>query len=591
MLIKHSIIAIFKEFLHKYPKYFILLFSLLVIEGIIAVSTILAIIPFTDFLLDSSLSSPSNITLFVVDIFNYIELPITFWAFGLFFVGFNFLNSVFKVVVRYAILRMKYTILRGIIKHTLGVFFRARWEFFSGSDKGKLLNTLNKELNIIGDTLGHIATQFAQIIQFAIYISVPLWIDSSMTLIALLIAFLFALPFLTLNKYSYQLGKANTETANIALGILNEMLQMARIILGFGRQDNSKLRYLRAFDNHIDVTIKSQTLAIAVSSFFVPLGTLGVVIALGISMEEQTPISELTAVVWSLLSALPIISSLLQTNISINNFIPSYEQLISLRNRAKSLEEIEGIKVFKSFQKDIILKNVYFSYPCRENIINGVSISIKKGSMTALIGESGSGKSTLADLVLGLQIPNTGEILVDDISLSRYKPNSFRQKVGYVSQDPILFHSSIRDNLLWSCESAKESELWNALNMANSKDFIAQLPQGIDTIVGDRGVLLSGGQRQRIALARALLRKPELLILDEATSALDSESEELIQRSIESLPHGMTILIIAHRLATIKKANQVYILKNGLVIEEGVFSDLSIDTDSELYRMLKKQIK
>ena len=160
-----------------------------------------------------------------------------------------------------------------------------------------------------------------------------------------------------------------------------------------------------------------------------------------------------------------------------------------------------------------------------------------------------------------------------------------------MSQDPILFHSSIRDNLLWSCESAKESELWNALNMANSKDFIAQLPQGIDTIVGDRGVLLSGGQRQRIALARALLRKPELLILDEATSALDSESEELIQRSIESLPHGMTILIIAHRLATIKKANQVYILKNGLVIEEGVFSDLSIDTDSELYRMLKKQIK
>jgi ATP-binding cassette subfamily B protein len=293
--------------------------------------------------------------------------------------------------------------------------------------------------------------------------------------------------------------------------------------------------------------------------------------------------------VWSLLSALPILATLLETNISISNFIPSYEQLITLRNQADELKEVEGNKQFKSLKQEVTLRNVDFSYPSRENIINGVNLSIKRGSMTALVGESGSGKSTIIDLVLGLQIPSAGDVLIDNEPLSNYNQNNFRQKVGYVPQDPILFHSSIRDNLLWSLESSEDYELWNALRMANAEKFVTQLPQGIDTIVGDRGVLLSGGQRQRIALARALLRKPELLILDEATSALDTESEALIQQSIEELVHSMTILVVAHRLSTIRKANQVYVMQNGNIIEEGSFLELRKDSSSVLYSMLQKQ--
>jgi len=585
----HSIIKIFQEFLHRYPKYFASLFLLLILEGLIAASTILAIVPFTDFLLDPSLENPSHITLFVLEVFYYIGVHVNFWAFGLFFVGFNMLNGALKAVIRFAILKIKYAILRGLFGHTLGVFFKSRWEFFSGSDKGKLLNTLNKELNIIGDTLGHIATQFAQIIQLIIYLSVPLWLNASMTLIAVLLAILFGLPFLWLKNLSYRLGKENTVTANIALGTLSEILQSARIILGFGRQENARLLYLSAFDNHINVTIKSQTLTAAAPAFYAPLGILGIVIALGISLQQQVLISELTAVVWSLLSALPILATLLETNISISNFIPSYEQLITLRNQANELKEVEGNRQFTSLKQEVMLRNVDFSYPSRENIINGVNLSIKKGSMTALAGESGSGKSTIIDLVLGLQIPSAGDVLIDNEPLSNYNQNNFRQKVGYVPQDSILFHSSIRDNLLWSLESAEDYELWNALRMANAEKFVTQLPQGIDTIVGDRGVLLSGGQRQRIALARALLRKPELLILDEATSALDTESEALIQQSIEELVHSMTILVVAHRLSTIRKANQVYVMQNGNILEEGSFIELSKDSSSVLYSMLQKQ--
>ena len=209
--------------------------------------------------------------------------------------------------------------------------------------------------------------------------------------------------------------------------------------------------------------------------------------------------------------------------------------------------------------------------------------------MTALVGESGSGKSTITDLVLGLQIPDQGQVLIDGVPLNEWQQNSFRARVGYVPQDPQLFHSSIRDNLLWSFALASESDLWNALQLANAAAFVNSLPQGIDTIVGDRGIRLSGGQRQRIALARALLRKPELLILDEATSSLDSESEFLIQQSIEQVVQDTTILVVAHRLSTLAKADQVYVLSHGRILEEGSFTALSAKSGGMLNSMLAAQ--
>ena len=585
----HKIIKIFQEFLTSHPRHFVLLFLLLVIEGLIAAATVLTMVPFADFLLDPTLESPSRVTSYVLTIFTHFGVPVSFWAFGLFFVGFNLLNGSLKVAIRYAILRIKYVILRGLFNDTLEIFFSARWGFFSEENHGKLLNTLNHELGIIGDTVGHIATQFAQIIQLCIYLSIPLWLNASMTIIALILVVSFGLPFLRLNRLSYKLGKANTVTSNIALGILSEILQSARIILGFGQQNNARSRYLRAFDDHINVSIKSQTLSTAVPLFFAPLGMLAAVIALGITVEQQNPISELAAVMWSLLSALPILATLLQTNISINNFLPSYEQLLLLRNSADKYKEIEGDKKFEKMEKGIEFRDVYFSYPLREGTITGFNMYIPKGGMLALVGESGSGKSTITDLVLGLQIPSSGEIFIDDIPLAGYKQNSFRQKVGYVPQEAILFHSSIRENLLWSSSSSDENELWNALRMANAEQFVKKLPNGIDTIVGDRGVRMSGGQRQRIALARALLRKPDLLILDEATSALDTESEIMIQDSIEKLAGSMTVLIVVHRLSTVKKADRIYVMKDGAVVESDSYGNLSVVSGGIFYNMLLKQ--
>ena len=584
-----SIVAIFSEFITRYPKQFGFLFFLLVIEGTIAAMSVLAIVPMADFLLDPSLSNPSRVTQVVLIVFSGMKIMPSIWLFGFLFVGFNLLKGVLTVTVRYAILLIKYDVLQGIFGDTLQTFFKARWKFFSGEDLGRLLNTLNREINTIGDTLGHLATLLAQIVQLAIYLAVPIWLNARMTLTTLGLAVLLGMPFMLLHRTSYRLGVSNTETANVAMGVLSEILSAARLILGFGRQNQARQRYLMALDKHVRVTLRSQVLATAVPNFFYPLAILAVVIAMGLAIQQQTRISELAAVMWSLLASIPIITALLQGNISISNFLPSYGQLIFLRERAVEEAEIEGSRVFTRLEHGVALKNLNFTYPGRIQTLTDVNLHICKGKMTALVGESGSGKSTVTDLVLGLQVPERGEVLIDGVPLGDWKQNSFRERVGYVPQDPLLFHSSIRDNLLWSFEQVKEDDLWEALHLANADGFVKTLPQGIDTIVGDRGVRLSGGQRQRIALARALLRKPELLILDEATSALDSESELLIQQSIEQVANETTILIVAHRLSTIAKADQVYVLQQGRVVEEGPFKELSAKPGSILSSMIAAQ--
>jgi ABC-type multidrug transport system fused ATPase/permease subunit len=194
--------------------------------------------------------------------------------------------------------------------------------------------------------------------------------------------------------------------------------------------------------------------------------------------------------------------------------------------------------------------------------------------MIALVGRSGAGKTTLVDVLMGFYEPTSGAVLVDGVPLQDLDINSWRGHIGFVPQDAFLFNMSLRENLLWSKTDATEEQLRQACLQANAIEFIEKLPQGYDTLVGERGVRLSGGQRQRIALARALLRQPEVLILDEATSALDSHSERMIQESIEKISQHTTIVVIAHRLSTIQKADCIYVLDEGRVVESGSFGEL-----------------
>jgi subfamily B ATP-binding cassette protein MsbA len=229
---------------------------------------------------------------------------------------------------------------------------------------------------------------------------------------------------------------------------------------------------------------------------------------------------------------------------------------------------------FSGLKRAINLVSVDFGYEPQNLVLHDISLTIERGKMTALVGGSGAGKSTLADLIPRFYDPTRGTILIDGVDLKTYEIKSLRQKLAVVSQDTFIFNANVRDNIAYALEGVEEADIVEAARQAYALEFIQQLPEGFNTQLGDRGVRLSGGQRQRLAIARALLRDPEILILDEATSALDSVSERLIQESLEKLSMGRTVIAIAHRLSTITRADQVVVLEQGRIVEQGKYQEL-----------------
>ena len=223
---------------------------------------------------------------------------------------------------------------------------------------------------------------------------------------------------------------------------------------------------------------------------------------------------------------------------------------------------------------NIEFQNVSFAYDKGKEVVNDISFKAAKGTVTALVGSSGSGKSTIASLIASFISPISGSIYVDESNLAEIDLKSFRSHLGVVLQDDFLFEGTIRENILFPRPHANEEQLLNAVHSSYVNEFTDRFEKGLDTLIGERGVKLSGGQRQRIAIARAILANPKILILDEATSNLDTESETLIQKSLNKLMKGRTTFVIAHRLSTIRKANQILVIENGEIAEHGTHDDL-----------------
>ncbi|KAM0984627.1 hypothetical protein EV2_012408 [Malus domestica] len=248
----------------------------------------------------------------------------------------------------------------------------------------------------------------------------------------------------------------------------------------------------------------------------------------------------------------------------------------------EQLQEIHG---------DIELRDVYFSYPARpgEQIFRGFSLSIPSGATAALVGGSGSGKSTVISLIERFYDPQAGEVLIDGINLKEFQLKWIRQKIGLVSQEPVLFTCSIKDNIAYGKERATNDEIRAAVELANAAKFIDKLPQGLDTMVGELGAQLSGGQKQRVAIARAILKDPRILLLDEATSALDAESERVVQEALDRIMIGRTTVVVAHRLSTVRNADTIAVIHRGTIVEKGPHSELIKDSEGAYSRLIRLQ--
>ncbi|WFP76518.1 ABC transporter ATP-binding protein [Mesorhizobium sp. WSM4906] len=270
--------------------------------------------------------------------------------------------------------------------------------------------------------------------------------------------------------------------------------------------------------------------------------------------------------------------------------LPAYTAMQALQARFDAERETEpgdaGQDARLSLDTGLNVRGVSFAYGDGKPVVGGITFGLPAGKVTALIGPSGSGKSTIADILLGLLEPTEGSILADGVEITAKSRRAWRDQVAYVPQDVFLLHDTIAANLRLAAPRAEDEELWAALRKAHAADFVERLDRRLETVVGDRGVRLSGGERQRIALARALLRKPSLLILDEATSALDWQNQSLIAQSIDGLRGQMTILTIAHRPSMIAFADWVVAIENGRIVEVGQYQQLKAKSGSRLARML-----
>ncbi|MBF0385317.1 MAG: ABC transporter ATP-binding protein [Candidatus Omnitrophica bacterium] len=572
-----------KEVTVKHPFYAITNIVLVFFVGILGTGTMFTLGPIVDVFIHPDLEDLSPLTKKAISFLKCFSLPVNLNTFLIFFLILITATSIMQVVVRYSLLKTKINFLRMILLESYEDIFNAKWYFFSSSKQGVLYNTFMRECRMVGDSFSAMAEFIVNIIQAVIFLAVPFVISWQVTLISLIVAVIVVFPFSLLGKLSYKFGKEGTDLSNEMATVITETFSLAKIYIGFGNQGSVMTNVRNIFDKSHKVLVKAYMLDNSVSTLFRPFAMIIIVIALFCSNFYKVPVSELTILLAVLFQVGTSIGELTRKKNLLQGFFPSYEQVNGLRKKAKEMRQKSGEIIFNGFKTGINIRNLYFAYPNNPVILNDINCYIAKGKTTAFVGKSGSGKSTLIDLIMGFHEPTRGLINFDGINNFDYDITSYRKRIGYVPQNSALFHMSIRDNLLWASPKATPDEIRQVCELTHVDEFVKKMPEGLDTIVGDRGVRLSGGQMQRIVLARAILRNPELLILDEATSSLDSVSEALVKDSINKLSKNYTIIIVAHRLSTIQDADLIYVLESGKIVESGTHQRL-MDLNGQ-YRM------
>ncbi len=475
-------------------------------------------------------------------------------------------------------------------------YIHAEYDYLISQKRGHLINNLLHEPILAAKLIGNLADLVAKSVTTVSIYSVMLLIDWQTTM-SLSLVLLFVLGGIGIigNRYSKFAGKQRLKFTQEMSAECEQSLNGVRQIKLFSLEDT----VLKSFSEKMDGLNKVHLKLGMYREMPMPIGEVLIIFffVLGLIYFEYYKnglavafLPTLVFIAAALLRLSQSVAVLISGGLWIKAFTPSIKVISSIMGEGMIQREnlSEGI-IITQLPGDIYFENVTFSHSNSAPLFKKLSFSVPKKKITAIVGKSGSGKSTIVDLLCGLYKGYEGKIMIGDLELREINLSSWRKIIGFVSQDTFLFNKSIRENILIGNSNAHESDLIKAAMLANAQEFIEALPQGYDTVLGDRGLKISGGQRQRITVARTLIRMPDMLIFDEATSSLDAESEGCIQRSIEKLKDEKTIIVIAHRLSTIKNADLIYVLDKGRVIECGTYDELMGIREGYLKNMLVQQ--
>lgn len=405
----------------------------------------------------------------------------------------------------------------------------------------------------------------------SVYLAVTLYVSPLVTVLVVSAGLVLMLLLGRNARTATRLGREMTRVGGEAYRAVMEHLGAIKMAKGYGAEERSIRLFGEVADTVAEANLRAATAkADAKHRFDIGAGlALGVVLYVAIALLN-TPAAVILVLIFAFARVMPLISGLEQSLQQLLNMLPELVAVLTLETLlTRDQKARPARRASVRLREALRLDSVSFQYEeAAQPALVSLSLTIPVGQTTAIVGPSGAGKSTLADLLLGLITPGRGQVLVDETPLTPDLFSAWREQIGYVPQDSFHFHDTVRANLLWARPEASEAELLEALEVA-AAGFVARLPQGLDTVLGDRGVRLSGGERQRIALARALVRRPAILILDEATSNLDSENERRVQDAIERLHGRLTILVITHRLTTVRRADSIHVLEAGRVVESG----------------------
>jgi ATP-binding cassette, subfamily B, bacterial MsbA len=451
--------------------------------------------------------------------------------------------------------------------------------FFTKIEAGELINTTTTETERVRYAFGGIAFLISRLLVVTTYLISMFLLSWQLTILAIFLFGLMAIGLSNLiartRERSFPLTTANSKFVSTAIEFINGI----RTIHSSTTQEYERKKYYKKSFEITQAATSLSTISTGVKPLAEGLATtilVGMIVFAftGVLTNETMAIPSLLTFFFVLFRLVPILQDVNGIRSFIATLEGSTEKIKELLRREDKPYFQNGTIEFLGLNRSIELIDVDFSYDADRLILKNITLSIERGQVTALVGASGAGKTTLADLIPRFYDPTAGRVSIDGVDLRQIEISSFRRKLAVVSQDTFIFNTSVRNNIAYGTEEVTDAAIEQAAQLANALEFIQDLPEGFETILGDRGVRLSGGQRQRIAIARALLRDPEIIILDEATSALDSVSERLIQESLEKLSVGRTAIAIAHRLSTISKADKVVVLDRGRIVEQGTYQEL-----------------